>query len=170
MSSARPTRRRGEQGIRSRDERRNPMSPSTLEPPLALPYYGAPPMAALRRFFGNYLRFRGRASRAEYWWIILLGSVLTALLQLADGGPWRLDFTLTPYPSGAPFQTFWVSLAAGAIALATFLPSLSLIWRRLHDVNRSGLWILAILVPIAGYVFLLILFVLPPRPEGARFD
>jgi hypothetical protein len=25
-------------------------------------------------------------------------------------------------------------------------------------------------VPIAGYVFLLILFVLPPRPEGARFD
>ncbi|PPF76540.1 hypothetical protein C5C14_13700, partial [Rathayibacter rathayi] len=33
------------------------------EPPLALPYYGAPPMAAVRRFFGNYLRFRGRASR-----------------------------------------------------------------------------------------------------------
>ncbi|AZZ50583.1 DUF805 domain-containing protein [Rathayibacter rathayi] len=146
------------------------MSPRTLEPPLALPYYGAPPMAAVRRFFGNYLRFRGRASRAEYWWIILAGSIGSVLLQIADGGRWGLDPTLTPYPSGAPFQTAWVSIAAGAIGLATFLPSLSLVWRRLHDVNRSGLWILVGLVPIAGYLFLLILFVLPPRPEGARFD
>ncbi|QHC71579.1 DUF805 domain-containing protein [Rathayibacter sp. VKM Ac-2801] len=146
------------------------MSPRTLEPPLALPYYGAPPMAALRRFFGNYLRFRGRASRAEYWWIILLGSVVTALLQIADGGRWGLDLTLTPYPSRGPFDTAWVAAVAGIIGLATLIPSLSLVWRRLHDVNRSGLWILAGLIPIAGYVFLLILFVLPPRPGGARFD
>ncbi|AZZ56446.1 DUF805 domain-containing protein [Rathayibacter iranicus] len=146
------------------------MSPRTDEPPLSLPYYGASPTAAIRRFFAKYATFSGRASRAEYWWIILAGTIVSTLLGLLDGAGSDLDVRLTPFRSGPVYDTPWVGVLAGAIALATLIPSLALIWRRLHDVNFSGLWILATFVPIAGFVFLVILFVLPPRPEGARFD
>ena len=146
------------------------MSQSTIPVP-GQPYYGAPPVAAIRRFFSQYARFRGRASRAEYWWIILAGTLLNLALQLLDGSEPGLQLSFTPFRSGElDFATPWVAVLAGAIALGTLVPSLALIWRRLHDVNRSGMWIFALLIPIAGAVFLLILFVLPPRPEGMRFD
>ena len=141
------------------------------EPGLDQPYYRAPPVAAVRRYFTRYARFRGRSSRAEYWWIILAGTVLSTLLRALDGSLSGVALMLTPYGSGnVPFETPWVAFLGGVIALATLVPGLALIWRKLHDVNHSGMWFFAILIPIAGWIFLLILFLLPPRPEGARFD
>ncbi|KQQ05867.1 MULTISPECIES: DUF805 domain-containing protein [unclassified Rathayibacter] len=140
-------------------------------PPITQPYYGAPPLEAVRRFFTKYATFRGRASRAEYWWIILAGTVLNLAFRALDGSVSGLELSFTPFRSGnASFETPWVAVLAGIVALGTLIPSLALLWRRLHDVNRSGMWIFALFIPIAGWVFLLILFLLPPRPEGARFD
>ncbi|QHC68118.1 DUF805 domain-containing protein [Rathayibacter sp. VKM Ac-2759] len=140
-------------------------------PPITQPYYGAPPLEAVRRFFTKYATFRGRASRAEYWWIILAGILLNLALRALDGSVSGLELSFTPFRSGnAQFETPWVAVLAGVLALGTLIPSLALLWRRLHDVNRSGMWIFALFIPIAGAVFLLILFLLPPRPEGARFD
>ncbi|MWV48096.1 DUF805 domain-containing protein [Rathayibacter sp. VKM Ac-2803] len=146
------------------------MSPRTDEPPLSLPYYGAPASAALRRFFAKYATFRGRASRAEYWWMVLAGTILTVLLRLLDGSQSGFELVLAPFRNAAAYETGWVAVLAGIISLATLIPSLALIWRRLHDVNRSGLWILAVFIPIAGVVFLVILFLLPSLPAGRRFD
>ncbi|WKK72574.1 DUF805 domain-containing protein [Rathayibacter oskolensis] len=140
-------------------------------PPITQPYYGAPPLEAVRRFFTKYATFRGRASRAEYWWIILAGILLNLALRALDGSVSGLELSFTPFRSGnTPFETPWVAVLAGVLALGTLIPSLALLWRRLHDVNRSGMWIFALFIPIAGAVFLLILFLLPARPEGARFD
>ena len=55
-------------------------------------------------------------------------------------------------------------------ALATFIPWLALSWRRLHDTNRSGGWWFIGLIPFVGGIILLVFFLLPPNPEGARFD
>jgi uncharacterized membrane protein YhaH (DUF805 family) len=41
------------------------------------------------------------------------------------------------------------------IALALFLPSLALYIRRLHDIGKSGWWVLLILIPIVGIIVLL---------------
>ena len=66
---------------------------------------------------------------------------------------------------GRGFLAVW-----GLINLIHVIPWLALCVRRLHDVNRSGLWLLAGLIPIAGFIFLLICAVMPSTPEGARFD
>ena len=44
-------------------------------PPLELPYYGAPPVEAVKRVFQKYAVFSGRASRSEYWWWALASAV-----------------------------------------------------------------------------------------------
>lgn len=77
-----------------------------------------------------YADFRGRASRSEYWWFYLF-SVL------------------------AIFTGALISLAAlNLFALALFLPSLATSVRRLHDVGRSGWWLLLGLIPFGGFVVL----------------
>jgi hypothetical protein len=52
-------------------------------PPLRAPWYGAPPTAAVSRFFRKFFDYSGRASRSEYWWFALAQGVVTIVLILA---------------------------------------------------------------------------------------
>ncbi|WP_270352491.1 DUF805 domain-containing protein [Microbacterium testaceum] len=139
-------------------------------PPLDQPYYGAPLGAAVRRFFVKYATFSGRASRSEYWWWVLtgavVGAVLNALPTLTDGIRVEADGSMTVTgPHGIVLGLVWVVWAVG-----TFLPTLAVLVRRLHDADRSGFWILAGVFPLVGAIVLFVLTVLGPRPEGVRFD
>lgn len=94
---------------------------------------------AIQRAFNKYCCFTGRASRSEYWWWILF----TSLVGFGFG-----------------FLTFTVSEAfeylSDIASLAFLLPGLGLVWRRLHDINRSGANLLWAFLPIIGWVILLI--------------
>lgn len=63
---------------------------------------------------------------------------------------------------GVPVLTFVYSLAA-------IFPYLALMVRRLHDIGRSGFWILVALVPIVGPFVLLVFELLPSEPSENRF-
>jgi len=132
------------------------------EPPLDQPYYGAPLPAAARRFFTKYATFSGRASRAEFWWWALVSWLVDFVLGLfenhrtADGSLTGLSIVFTVIAS------LW--------ALAILVPWLALWWRRLHDANHSGWHIFWWLLPIIGWIILLVFALQGPRPEGARFD
>jgi uncharacterized membrane protein YhaH (DUF805 family) len=54
--------------------------------------------------------------------------------------------------------------------LAVLIPSLAVTVRRLHDGNFSGWMMLLGLIPLAGGIILLVLTLMEPKPEGARFD
>ncbi|MFP3600216.1 DUF805 domain-containing protein, partial [Chryseobacterium sp. SIMBA_029] len=54
--------------------------------------------------------------------------------------------------------------------LATIIPSLALLVRRLHDGNFSGWLALLVLVPFLGALAVLVLSLLPSNPAGQRFD
>lgn len=141
-----------------------------VAPPLDQPYYGAPPGAAIRRFFAKYATFSGRASRSEYWWWVLIGTVvgtvLNALPTLTDGVRLEVDGSLTVTgPHGVILTFVWVIWA-----VATLIPTLAVMVRRLHDTGRSGFWILIGIFPVIGFFVLFVFTVLPPRPEGSRFD
>ncbi|WP_281268499.1 DUF805 domain-containing protein [Thermasporomyces composti] len=62
-------------------------------------------------------------------------------------------------------------------SLAVFLPALGVAIRRLHDTNRSGWWVLLALIPLVGWIWLIVLLALPgtqgpnkhgPDPKAAE--
>tara|TARA_B110000238_G_scaffold141602_1_gene152786 strand:+ start:1608 stop:1946 length:339 start_codon:yes stop_codon:yes gene_type:complete len=83
--------------------------------------------------FENYANFDGRARRSEYWYFVLLNTVFVILVSL-----------LNP-------------VLYGLYALLVLLPGLAVSVRRLHDVGKSGVWLLISLVPIIGGIWLIIL-------------
>ncbi|MBI4289937.1 MAG: DUF805 domain-containing protein [Betaproteobacteria bacterium] len=83
----------------------------------------------------KYATFDGRAGRPEYWWFFLF----SFLVQMAGG---------------------MVSQAlAGLLSLALLLPILAVGARRLHDIGRSGWWLLVGLIPLIGWLVLLYWFI-----------
>jgi len=89
--------------------------------------------------FYNYVKFSGRSIRSEYWYWVLF----TIIGGLATGS---LDYAMFPDANGSPLN--------GIFDLITFLPSLGLAIRRLHDIDRSGWWVLIALTVIGVFVLL----------------
>ncbi|KDN11898.1 putative integral membrane protein [Snodgrassella communis] len=58
-----------------------------------------------------------------------------------------------------------INFAVLAIGFVVWIASLSLLFRRLHDTNRSAWWILISLVPLIGQIWLVILTLLPSKPN-----
>ena len=80
---------------------------------------------AIKHVFNNYANFSGRARRSEYWWFVLLNSLVsTALSRLAQMGDGSTLFTA--------LASLW--------SLALLIPGLAVTWRRLHDIGKSGWW------------------------------
>jgi uncharacterized membrane protein YhaH (DUF805 family) len=138
--------------------------------PLSAPYYGASLGIALSRFWRKYATFSGRASRSEYWWVVLSVQIVAAIffvIGTLSGGIYG-----PPTAAGAPTLEpgFGIYVTLNAIwTLAVLVPGFAVIWRRLHDTNNSGALFFLALVPIVG-LLVIVLLLLPPRPEGARFD
>lgn len=98
----------------------------------------------------NYCNFNGRASRSEYWWYVLF----TAVLGFAVG------MLLGIFGVGST----GVSAIQGLVSLALFLPGLGVCVRRLHDISKSGWWVLISLVPLLGAILLIVWFCKPSDP------
>lgn len=127
------------------------------------PLYGASIGQAFSRFWRKYVTFSGRASRSEFWWWWLISLIVAAVLQ---GIGWATsDFSDARNP-----QFGWGYLPYTLWNIATFIPNLALNWRRLHDSNHSGLWVLIGLVPLVGWIVLLVFYLLDSDPQGRRFD
>lgn len=101
------------------------------------------------------LATRGRAGRREFW-------TLTLICTLAFAAAFAVEFEA---PAGlAPPQGL-----AAVIALATAGP----VWlcaasRRLHDTGRSAWWLLAGVVPVGGWLILLVWFLSASQPALNR--
>lgn len=94
--------------------------------------------------FKKYADFNGRASRSEFWWWVLfvfLGSAATGYVS---------------------------QIVSGLFSLAVLLPYLAVGARRLHDTDRSGWLQLIGLIPLIGWIVLLVFFIQEPK-EPNRF-
>ena len=105
---------------------------------------------AVKSGFDNYVNFSGRASRPAYWWWFLfaiLASIVANIIDAAIG----------------------VTIVSIIVALGLFLPGLAVAFRRLHDTDRSGWWILIGLIPLIGFIVLLIFFVQKSDPADNQY-
>ena len=138
--------------------------------PLEAPLRGASFGQAFVRFWKKYVIFHGRASRSEFWWWFLANAIISAVLNgisYTFGNPMVYQLN----ESGVPVLVYSAAQIPYALwGLATLIPWLALSWRRLHDTNRSGAWWFIGLIPIVGWIILLVFFLLPPDPAGTRFD
>lgn len=78
----------------------------------------------------NYANFNGRARRAEYWWFFLANVIVSIVLQIID-------------------SVIGIAVLGTIYSLAVLLPSIAVAIRRMHDVGKSG-WF--ILIPIYNLI------------------
>ena len=82
--------------------------------------------------FSKYATFDGRASRSEFWWFFLFTFLVSAASSIVS------------------------ETLSGLFSLGVLLPSLAVGARRLHDVDRSGWFLLLWLIPIIGWIVLIV--------------
>ena len=87
---------------------------------------------AVRTCFSKYATFVGRAPRSEYWFFWLFSLLASVVGGMIDGAVGTLG------------------IIGLLIELVLFLPSLAVSVRRLHDIDRTGWWILLPFVLIIG--------------------
>lgn len=122
---------------------------------------------AVRTCFSKYATFSGRAVRSEYWYFALFGILGQIVLGMIDGILFNTG-SMMHGPGSVSFQSDGGPLSL-LFSLAIFLPSLAVGVRRLHDIDKSGWWLLLILLPLIGFLVLLYFFVQPSQPGANRF-
>jgi uncharacterized membrane protein YhaH (DUF805 family) len=95
---------------------------------------------AIASGFNNYVNFAGRAIRSEFWYWTLFAALASLAGELIDLALFSSSSTFSPV------QTL--------VNLALFLPGLAVSVRRLHDLDRTGWWILLVFTVIGIIVLL----------------
>jgi uncharacterized membrane protein YhaH (DUF805 family) len=96
----------------------------------------------------QYADFTGRARRKEYWMFTLVSVIISFVLGFLDG---------VLHPDGN-VGLLSIGLLEGLYSLAVFLPSLAVSVRRLHDTGRSGWWQLIGIIPVIGWIVIIVFF------------
>jgi uncharacterized membrane protein YhaH (DUF805 family) len=103
-------------------------------------------LTALRK----YADFTGRARRREFWWFYLVNFVIELVLSFLFR---RGGFTIIPSLYG----------------LALIIPSWAVACRRLHDIGKSGWWQLIWIIPIVGWIILIVWFASDGHPQANKY-
>lgn len=90
------------------------------------------PMQWALRPLKKFAVFSGRAPRAEYWWFYLLTLAISFLSEVID-------------------KATDTSVAGIVLNLGVIIPWIAVSVRRLHDIDRTGWWMLLLTIP---FVFL----------------
>ena len=109
---------------------------------------------AIKAGFQKYTDFKTRSTRAEFWWwvlFVMLAGIMLGILDAVIFGGEETD----PTPLSTLFN------------LATLIPGIAVTARRLHDVGRSGWWMLIGLTGI-GFFFPLLYWYVKKGDEGAN--
>lgn len=109
-------------------------------------------LEAMRRSFD----FAGRSARPAYWFYTFTYFIILVVLIIVDGAIGTLSAD-------------GVGVLSGIAMLVHLIPSLSVTVRRLHDIGRSGWWLLIGLIPLVGIIVLIVFACLPSQPGSNRF-
>jgi uncharacterized membrane protein YhaH (DUF805 family) len=107
----------------------------------------------------NYANFNGRARRKEYWMYVLFNCLLGIVL----------NFIALIFGSISHSLLSVMVFVQCIISLALIIPGLAVTVRRLHDINKSGWWILIGLIPLIGAIVLFVFACLDSTPGSNQY-
>ncbi len=99
----------------------------------------------------KYAQFDGRSHRTEYWMFVLFNMIISFALGFIEG------------LAGGP------GILGMIYGLAVLVPGIAVGIRRLHDTNRSGLWLLIAFVPCLGAIILIVFAVEDSTPGDNQY-
>lgn len=115
----------------------------------------------------KYAVFSGRATRSEYWMFVLVNvivqivlRIVASVLMLVSGIALEIAGSDLSLPAITIIGAV-MNVISAVYGLAVLLPALAVMVRRLHDGGYSGWLGLLMLVPIIGWIALLVFMVLP---------
>jgi len=112
---------------------------------------------AISTCMGKYGTFSGRASRSEYWWFNLFALLMVWGATLVAHATYGKDSVMVDVSN-----LIW--------CLVFTIPDLAVGSRRLHDIGKSGWWQLLYLVPIIGWILLLVWLATDTKTEGDKYN
>ena len=93
----------------------------------------------------KFFNFRDRASRSEYWYFQLIFAIISIPLFI--------------YEDSSNDAHLIYSGVSGILVLILFIPALSVSVRRLHDINKSGWFVLISAIPFIGWIILAVMLI-----------
>jgi uncharacterized membrane protein YhaH (DUF805 family) len=109
---------------------------------------------AIQAGFTNYFNFKGRSTRSAYWYFVLFLFIVGFVTAIVDV---------------LLFDARTIGPINGIFSLATIIPSVALSVRRLHDIGRTGWWVLLGAIPIVGWIILIIWACQPTVPQTNEY-
>lgn len=100
----------------------------------------------------KYAVFKGRSSRAEYWYFSLFNLIAAVVLVIISNVIGDTN-----------------GIISNIYFLAITIPGLAVAVRRLHDTGRSGWMLLILLIPVIGAFWFLILMVIDSNPGDNKY-
>jgi len=108
-------------------------------------------MTSVRTCLSKYATFTGRAQRSELWWFVLFNFVGSIILNV-------VDTTIFGMPA---LSVIW--------SLGLLIPGIAVAVRRMHDLDKSGWWILIVFIPLIGIILYIYWFVQRGTVGANRF-
>lgn len=88
---------------------------------------------AIKSYFSNLFNFNGRATRSEFWWSFLFNAIICGVFMIA----WMI--LLTVYHDNAAPKAFMLLFV---LPLAAYIFAFAISFRRMHDIGKSGIFVI----------------------------
>ena len=105
----------------------------------------------------KYAQFNGRAGRPEFWLFVLVNFVISMVFYI---------LTIVAATAGSSTLALVFNLVLLVYGLATFVPTIAVGVRRLHDIGKEGVWFCINFIPLVGGLWYLYLC----AQEGERTE
>jgi len=99
----------------------------------------------------KYAVFDGRSRRQEFWMFFLFNFIINLILTFLGR-----------------FFGFFLFISV-LYSLAILVPGIAVAIRRMHDIGKSGIWILIVLIPCVGWIWYLVLAATEGEPSANAY-
>ena len=99
------------------------------------------------KMWKNYFNFQDRTTRKDYWMSVLINFLIAIVLGFFSG-------LFTNFPIIGKLNI--MDLISYIYFILILIPGLAQSVRRMHDVNKSGWYLLMSLIPIVGWIIVLV--------------